>query len=83
MTLQRILTKVFISNIENSTAIQVLLEIFPWTPGDREPQVENPGEGGLGFAFDVFYVTLSFLASQSLLVLNYWQCQVLLLYFLT
>jgi len=26
--------------------------------------------GGLGFAFDVFCVTLSFLASQSLLVLN-------------
>ena len=26
--------------------------------------------GGLGFAFDVFCITLSFLASQSLLVLN-------------
>jgi len=33
MVLQRILTKVFISNIEHSTAIQVPLEIFQWTPG--------------------------------------------------
>jgi len=34
------------------------------------------------FAFDVFCVTLLFLESQSLLVLNCYQCQVLL-YFLT
>jgi len=27
--------------------------------------------GGLGFAFDVFCITLLFLASQSLLVLNF------------
>jgi len=38
--------------------------------------------GSLGFAFDVFCVTLLFLASQSLLVLNCLYCQVLL-YFLT
>ena len=38
--------------------------------------------GGIGFAFDVFCVTLLFFASQSLLVLNCQHCQVLL-YFLT
>jgi len=36
---------------------------------------------GLGFAFDVFCVTLLFLASQSLLLLNCWHCQELLYYF--
>jgi len=38
--------------------------------------------GCLGFAFDIFCVTaLSFLASQSLMVLNCWHCQVLLHFF--
>ena len=36
---------------------------------------------GLGLAFDVFCVTLLFLASQSLLLLNCWHCQELLYYF--
>ena len=36
---------------------------------------------GLGFASDVFCVTLLFLASQSLLLLNCWHCQDLLYYF--
>ena len=36
---------------------------------------------GLGFAFDIFCVTLLFLASQSLLLLNCWHCQELLYYF--
>jgi len=34
MVLQRIL--VFISNIEHSTAIQVPMKIFPWTPGGSQ-----------------------------------------------
>ena len=38
--------------------------------------------GCLGFAFDVLCVTpLSFLALQSLIVLNWWHCQVLLYFF--
>jgi len=38
--------------------------------------------GCLGFAFEVFCVTaLSFLASQSFMVLNCWHCQVLLYFF--
>ena len=37
--------------------------------------------GGLGFVLDVFCITLSFLASQSLMVLNCWHCQVLIYFF--
>ena len=39
--------------------------------------------GGLSFAFDVFCITLTYLASQSLLVLNCRHCQVLLHFFLS
>ena len=49
--------------------------------GPAFPVSEFDRVDGLGFAFDVFCVTLLFLASQSLFLLNCWHCQELLYYF--
>jgi len=51
MVLQSILTKVFISNIENSTAIQVPLEIFLWTLGGSRTPGEKPWFSRLSIYF--------------------------------